>query len=128
MDLQLKGKTALVTGSTAGIGFAIAQSLDREGARVIVNGRKADRVEGARAKLSSSAEGFVGDLGSAAGIAAVVERFPAVDILVNNLGIFEAVPAREISDDQWRTYFEVNVLAAVRLIRAYLPAMTERGR
>jgi NAD(P)-dependent dehydrogenase (short-subunit alcohol dehydrogenase family) len=127
MDLQLKGKTALMTGSTAGIGFAIAQSLDREGARVIVNGRKADRVEGARAKLSSSAQGFVGDLGSAAGIAAVIERFPAVDILVNNLGIFEPKPFESIPDEDWFRFFEVNVMSGVRLSRHYLPRMKSAG-
>ncbi|WP_395308676.1 SDR family oxidoreductase [Mycobacterium sp. AMU20-3851] len=127
MNIDLTGKTALVTGSTQGIGLAIAQQLAAAGARVIVNGRTQARVEEAVAAVGGDAVGVAADVAEEAGAAAVVEQFPDVDVLVNNLGIFEAVPAREITDEQWRRFFEVNVLAAVRLIRAYLPHMTEKG-
>ena len=98
MDLQLKGKTALVTGSTAGIGLAIAQSLASEGARVIVNGRTQERVDAALAKLPAGALGLAADLGTAAGVVAAIERFPTVDILINNLGIFEPTAFENITD------------------------------
>jgi NAD(P)-dependent dehydrogenase (short-subunit alcohol dehydrogenase family) len=127
MDLQLSGKTALVTGSTAGIGFAIAQALSREGARVIVNGRTQQRVDAALAKLADGATGLAADLGSAPGIAAAIERFPAVDILVNNLGIFEPKAFEEIPDQDWFRFFEVNVMSGVRLSRHYLPRMKAAG-
>lgn len=127
MNIDLAGKTALVTGSTQGIGLAIAHGLASAGARVIVNGRTQARVDEAVATIGGDAVGIAADVADAAGADAVVEKFPDVDVLVNNLGIFEAVPAREVSDEQWRRYFDVNVLSAVRLIRAYLPSMTEKG-
>jgi NAD(P)-dependent dehydrogenase (short-subunit alcohol dehydrogenase family) len=127
MDLQLQGKTALVTGSTAGIGFAIAQSLAREGARVIVNGRTQDRVDKALAKLPAGTLGLAADLGTAAGVASAVQQFPAIDILVNNLGIFEPKPFEQIPDDDWLRFFEVNVMSGVRLSRHYLPRMKDAG-
>src|SRR5262250_540883 len=108
MDLQLNDKLALVTGSTAGIGLAIAAALAKEGARVIVNGRTQERVDRA-VKASGAAEGIAADLGTEAGARAVTTRFPEVDILVNNLGIFEPKPFREIPDEDWRRFFEVNV-------------------
>ena len=128
MNIDLSGKTALVTGSTQGIGLAIAEGLANSGARVAVNGRTPERVEEAVAKLqavTSSASPRTSTTED--GAAELLRQLPDVDILVNNLGIFGAVPAREITDEQWRTYFEVNVLAAVRLIRSYLPGMIERG-
>ncbi len=127
MNIDLSGKTALVTGSTQGIGLAIAHGLAGAGARVVVNGRSQARVDQAVAAVGGDAVGFAGDVADAEGAAALVAEFPDVDVLVNNLGIFEAVPAREVTDEQWRTYFDVNVLAAVRLIRAYLPNMIEKG-
>ncbi|GGP82164.1 SDR family NAD(P)-dependent oxidoreductase [Saccharothrix coeruleofusca] len=132
MRLDLSGRTALVTGSTGGIGQAIAAGLARAGARVAVNGRGADSVGGAVARLREEVAGaeFVaapGDVSSEEGAAAVLAALPEVDVLVNNVGIFGARPPLEITDDEWRRYFEVNVLAAVRLTRAYLPGMRERG-
>ncbi|MFD1939471.1 MULTISPECIES: SDR family NAD(P)-dependent oxidoreductase [Nonomuraea] len=132
MHIDLSGKTALVTGSTQGIGAAIAAGLARSGARVAVNGRSRSTVEAAADKLRGEVEGaqvtaVAADLSTEDGAARVVELLPDVDILVNNLGIFGAKPALEITDDEWRRYFEVNVLAAVRLTRAYLPGMTERS-
>jgi NAD(P)-dependent dehydrogenase (short-subunit alcohol dehydrogenase family) len=126
MNLQLVGKTALVTGSTAGIGLAIAAALADEGASVIVNGRTQARVDRAL-QASGAAFGIAADLGADSGIHAVVERFPSVDILVNNLGIFEPKPFEQISDDDWRRFFEVNVLSGVRLSRHYFPGMKQRN-
>jgi NAD(P)-dependent dehydrogenase (short-subunit alcohol dehydrogenase family) len=127
VNIDLSGKTALVTGSTQGIGLAIAEGLADSGARVVVNGRTPERVEEAVAKLSGDVTGVAVDVATEDGAAQLQRELPDVDILVNNLGIFGAVPAREITDEQWRTHFETNVPAAVRLIRIYLPGMTERG-
>jgi NAD(P)-dependent dehydrogenase (short-subunit alcohol dehydrogenase family) len=131
VNIDLSGKIALVTGSTQGIGYAIAQGLAQSGAHVVVNGRTAARVEEAAADLrkvtGGDVVGVAADITTAEGAAELIRELPDVDVLVNNLGIFGAVPAREITDELWRTYFEVNVLSAVRLIRAYLPAMAERG-
>ena len=128
MDLKLRGKLALVSGSTKGIGLAIATGLAREEARVIVNGRSEKSVNEALAKIREAVpdaklEQFAGDLSDARTAAALLKRFPAVGILVNNLGIFEPKPFEEIPDDDWRRFFEVNVLSGVRLSRAYLPGM-----
>ncbi|CAN5191882.1 SDR family oxidoreductase [soil metagenome] len=127
MNIDLSGKTALVTGSTQGIGLAIAKGLAQAGARVVVNGRNAERVDDAVAQLEGDIVGVAADVTTDDGVAELLAEVPAVDILVNNLGIFEAVPARDITDEQWRQYFDVNVLSAVRLIRSYLPGMVEKG-
>ena len=131
MNLELVDKTALVSGSTKGIGFAIASRLAAEGARVIVNGRSDNAVNSAleqvrKAVPEAKVEGFAGDLATAAATEDLLKLFPAMDILVNNLGIYEPKPFDEISDEEWRRFFEVNVLSAVRLSRAYLPGMKER--
>ncbi len=131
MDLELNGKLALVTGSTAGIGHAVAMALVREGARVIVNGRSQAAVDRAVAALQAAdrggVEGFAGDLGTAEAAEALARRFPNVEILVNNLGIFEPKPFEEIPDRDWRHFFDVNVLSGVRLARLYLPSMRQRN-
>jgi len=130
MDLQLNGRTALISGSTAGIGHAIAVSLAREGARVIVNGRKQDAVDAVIAQIRAAggrAEGFAGDLSTAAAAEALGRAFPEVDILVNNLGIFEPKVFGEIPDEDWRRFFDVNVLSGVRLSRQYLDGMRRRN-
>ena len=126
MDLQLKDKLAVVTGSTAGIGYAIAEALAREGARVVVNGRTEAAVSEAVAKIGQGALGFAGDLSSAEQAAALVRKYPDVDILVNNLGIFEPKPFEQIPDEDWMRFFDVNVVSGVRLARAFLPGMKRR--
>jgi NAD(P)-dependent dehydrogenase (short-subunit alcohol dehydrogenase family) len=126
MDLQLKDKLAVVTGSTAGIGYAIAEALAREGARVVVNGRTQAAVSEAVAKIGQGALGFAGDLSRAEQAAALARKYPDVDILINNLGIFEPKPFEQIPDEDWRRFFDVNVLSGVRLVRAFLPGMKRR--
>ena len=132
MDLQLAGKLALVSGSTKGIGLAIATGLAREGANVIVNGRSEKSVSDAVVKIrqtvpNAKLESFAGDLSDAATVEKLVKQFPVIDILVNNLGIFEPKPFEQIPDDDWRRFFEVNVLSGVRLSRAYLPGMKKKN-
>src|SRR5580692_6971477 len=131
MDLQLTKKIALVTGSTAGIGNAIATSLAREGASVIVSGRTPAAVDAAvaamRAHAKGDVSGFAGDLSEAAVADALLKQHPAVDILVNNLGIFEVRAFEDIADADWRRFFDVNVLSGARLSRLYLPSMRKRN-
>jgi NAD(P)-dependent dehydrogenase (short-subunit alcohol dehydrogenase family) len=131
VNLELQGKLALVTGSTAGIGHAIAAALAREGAKVVVNGRTQDAVDRAIGALAPMADGgvdgFAGDLSTAEAAEALVSRFPGIEILVNNLGIFEPKPFEEIPDTDWRRFFEVNVLGGVRLARLCLPSMRQRN-
>lgn len=131
MDLGLRGKIAVVSGSTAGIGFAIAAALAAEGAKVVVNGRTKLRVDAALISLQQSVpgadlRGVAADLGTAAGVDAFLRQVPAADVLVNNLGIFEPKTFLEIPDADWMRFFEVNVLSGVRLARAYLPGMLQK--
>lgn len=132
MDLQLNGKRALITGSTAGIGYAIARELAREGCNVILNGRTQSRVDSACSRLLGEApgadvRGVAADLGDAIGCEVLTRVVNEVDILVNNLGIFDPRPFEEISDAEWQRFFEVNVMSGVRLSRAYLPGMKARN-
>jgi NAD(P)-dependent dehydrogenase (short-subunit alcohol dehydrogenase family) len=131
MDLQLGGKKALITGSTAGIGLAIATALAREGADVVLNGRTEARVAQAVAKVRQNAQGAVSgiaaDAGTSAGAAVLIAGSPGVDVLVNNLGIFDPKPFAQISDEEWLRFFEGNVMSGIRLARAYLPRMIERN-
>jgi len=127
MDMQLRNRLALVSGSTAGIGHAIAVALAREGARVIVNGRTQAAVDSAVAAIKSEtatdALGFAGDLSTASSAEALIQEHPNIEILVNNLGIFEPKPFEEIPDADWMRFFDVNVMSGVRLARLCLPAM-----
>jgi NAD(P)-dependent dehydrogenase (short-subunit alcohol dehydrogenase family) len=132
VDLKLTDKVALITGSTAGIGYAIAQALASEGARVYVNGRTQERVDAAVAAIRLHADtikidGIVADFSSSTGAEAVIAKLPAVDVLVNNVGIFEPKPFAEISDADWYRFFEVNVMSGVRLARHYLAGMLEKN-
>jgi NAD(P)-dependent dehydrogenase (short-subunit alcohol dehydrogenase family) len=131
MDLGLDGKRALITGSTAGIGFATAEALAREGAHVIVNGRTQRRVDEALAKLrpvsSARIEGIAADVSGAAGCARVIEAYPELDILVNNMGIFGPKPFEEIPDAEWIRFFESNVMSGIRLSRHYVRGMRSRN-
>ena len=132
MDLQLTNKKALVTGSTAGIGFAIASLLAQEGATVVVNGRSQGRIEEAvrsikKENKDGQVTGLAADLGTKEGVVLLTRTVPALDILVNNLGIFEPKPFPDIPDEDWQRFFEVNVLSGVRLSRFYLPGMLQRN-
>ena len=132
MDLQLTNKKALVTGSTAGIGFAIASLLAQEGAAVVVNGRSQGRVEEAVQRIKKDSKdaqvsGLAADLGTKEGVDLLTRTLPVLDILVNNLGIFEPKPFPDIPDEDWQRFFEVNVLSGVRLSRFYLPGMLQRN-
>lgn len=128
MDLKLNGKTAFISGSTQGIGFAIAQSLLKEGANVIINGRSESKVAEAVRKLkelpgTGNVAGFAADFSKVEEVNTLLEKLPDIDILVNNAGIFEPKPFTEISDEEWFRFFEVNVLSGVRLARYFFPKM-----
>jgi NAD(P)-dependent dehydrogenase (short-subunit alcohol dehydrogenase family) len=132
MDLDLHGKTAVVSGSTAGIGYATAEGLARLGARVIVTGRTNARVDEATASIAKAVpnaqvSGFAGDLTSAQSAALLLQAHPHADIVVNSLGIFEPRPFEQIDDADWMRFFEANVLSGVRLTRGYLAGMRERN-
>jgi NAD(P)-dependent dehydrogenase (short-subunit alcohol dehydrogenase family) len=132
MDLKLAGKIAMVTGSTAGIGLAIAKSLATEGAHVHVNGRTQERVDAAMTEIRSQVptakvDGIVADFSSVGGAEAVIAKLPSVDVLVNNVGIFEPKPFAEIPDADWFRFFEINVMSGVRLTRHYLAGMLEKN-
>src|ERR1700681_3835211 len=128
MKIDLTGKTALVTGSTSGIGHATALGLADSGANVVVNGRTRAKVDAAVAAISSAAPGskvagVAADVSTAAGCKTLVETLPDVDILINNAGIFEPKGFFDIPDEDWSRFFEVNVMSGVRLPRDYLPVM-----
>ncbi|MFI5610597.1 SDR family NAD(P)-dependent oxidoreductase [Amycolatopsis sp. NPDC051903] len=125
MKIDLSGRIALITGSTAGIGEATAAALAAAGADVVVNGRNADRVDEVAKRLG--ARGIAADVGTAEGVAELVAQVPDVDVLVNNTGIFAATPVFEIPDEEWLRIYQVNVLSGVRLARHYTPRMTRRG-
>ncbi|HRI11689.1 MAG TPA: SDR family oxidoreductase [Verrucomicrobiota bacterium] len=127
MNLQLENKTGLVTGSTKGIGFAIARLLAAEGVNVIVNGRRDDSTQAAAHKIGPRARGIAADVSTAAGCAELIRQAPEVDILINNAGIFEPKPFTEIPDADWARFYEINVMSGVRLARAYLPGMLQRN-
>src|SRR6202047_2282475 len=132
MDLQLKGKKALVTGSTAGNGFAIARGLAAEGASVIVNGRTEKRIDSAVSEIrkthpGADVSGVAADVSNREGCAQLVQAVAAVDVLVNNMGIFEPKPFEKIPDEDWLRFFEANVMSGVRLSRHYLPSMRRRS-
>jgi len=131
MDLQLEGKRALVSGSSAGIGLAVAQSLAAEGASVIINGRSRQRLEAAAQAIRSAGRGKVflceADLAAKQGAETLLGQFPEVDILVNNLGIYFPKPFEKLTDEDWLHILDVNVLSGVRLSRAYLPGMLKRN-
>ena len=127
MKIDLAGKTALVTGSTDGIGFAIARGLQDAGARVVINGRTPERVAAALVRLGGEARGQAIDLSTAEGARALVAAEPSFDIVVNNLGIFQPSDFFDTDDAVWERHWQVNVMSGVRLARAYLPAMAARG-
>jgi NAD(P)-dependent dehydrogenase (short-subunit alcohol dehydrogenase family) len=132
MKIDLSGKAALVTGSTSGIGHAIAKGLAQSGASVVVNGRSQAKVDAAVAALAAAAPGsrvtgLAADVSTAAGCLALTERLPDVDILINNAGIFEPKGFFDIPDDDWTRFYEVNVMSGVRLARAYMPGMLKRN-
>jgi NAD(P)-dependent dehydrogenase (short-subunit alcohol dehydrogenase family) len=133
MDLQLDGQTAFVSGSTQGIGYAIADGLVREGASVVVNGRDQQRVDDAVRRLRAAhpdgdVTGLAADLGTVSGVEAVTGSLDGIDILVNNVGIFGVAPFEDVPDDEWQRYLDVNVMSGVRLSRHVLPGMLARGR
>lgn len=127
MHIDLAGKTAIVTGSTEGIGFAVAQGLAKAGATVVINGRTRAKVDATLARLSGAARGVAADLGTPEGCAALVAAEPAADIVVNNLGIFQPGDFFDTDDATWDRHWQVNVMSAVRLARAYLPGMQAAG-
>lgn len=130
MNIDLSGKTALVTGSTAGIGHAVAMGLAASGASVVINGRGKDKVDAAVRKLEGAGakvRGIAADVSTAAGCEALVAALPDVDILINNAGIFEPKDFFDIPDEDWTRFFEINVMSGVRLSRAYMKGMLERN-
>jgi NAD(P)-dependent dehydrogenase (short-subunit alcohol dehydrogenase family) len=131
LDLQLKGKTALVTGSTQNIGYAVAKVMLEEGAEVIINARSQGSVDKAIAALKEATgrtpRAFVGDMGKAEDIARLVKAYPSVDVLVNNVAMYQAIDFVQTTDEDWENMYRVNVLSGVRLSRAYLPGMKQRN-
>jgi NAD(P)-dependent dehydrogenase (short-subunit alcohol dehydrogenase family) len=126
MDLQLKGKTAIVTGGSAGIGLAISRMLAEEGVQVTIPGRSLRKVNEAIAALPGEVKGVEADLGTAEGAKMLITQVPETDILVNNLGIYESKDFTDITDEDWLRYFEVNLIGGIRLARHYFPGMLKR--
>ena len=126
MDLQLSGKTALITGATAGIGLAIARTLAAEGVNLVIAGRSQANLDAAVTDIGGNVRAVLADPATAEGAATLTDAVPDIDILVNNLGIYESKEFGEITDDDWRRFFEVNVLSGARLSRHYLPGMLAR--
>src|SRR6201987_2580121 len=132
MKIDLSGKTALVTGSTAGIGHAVAKGLASTGADVVVNGRTQNKVDAAVAAIAkavpgSKVRGVTAAVAPAAGFQSLVAALPEADILINNAGIFEPKEFFDIPDEDWSRFFEVNVMSGIRLARAYMPAMLKHN-
>jgi short-subunit dehydrogenase len=132
MDLKLSGKTALVTGSTAGIGYAIAKSLANEGVELYINGRDKNKIDTVVQKLktetgNANINGIAADFSDKQQVESLIKQLPEVDILVNNIGIFEPKEFRDITDDDWIRFYEVNVLSGVKLSRAYLDKMLKKN-
>ncbi|HEY9215828.1 MAG TPA: SDR family oxidoreductase [Ancylobacter sp.] len=127
MKIDLSGKSALVTGSTEGIGFAIAKGLQESGAHIVINGRTPAKVEAALARLGGAARGRAIDLGTPEGARELIAAEPSFDIVVNNLGIFQPSDFFDTTDEVWERHWQVNVMSGVRLARAYLPGMATRG-
>jgi len=129
MDLKLSGKTALVTGSTAGIGLAIAERLAAEGVDVVISGRSQNKLDAAAKQVGAfgKVRAVLADPATAQGAEALISAVPEVDILVNNLGIYEAKPFADITDEDWHRFFEVNVVSGARLARHYFPKLLEKG-
>jgi NAD(P)-dependent dehydrogenase (short-subunit alcohol dehydrogenase family) len=132
MDLKLNGKIALVTGSTAGIGYAIAKSLANEGVELYINGRDKNKIDAVIEKLkgetgNSNIKGIAADFSNAQQVESLIQQLPEVDILVNNIGIFEPKEFRDITDADWERFYEVNVLSGVKLSRAYLDKMISKN-
>lgn len=132
MDLQLKNKTAFISGSTAGIGFAIAESLLKEGVKVIINGRSQESVDDAVKTLAGIAgnefiSGIAADFSKAEDVSKLIAKLPEIDILINNAGIFEPKAFEEISDEDWFRFFEVNVMSGIRLSRELFPKMLRKN-
>ncbi len=132
MDLELKNKRALVSASSGGIGLSIAEALAKEGATVYINGRSQERVDSAIAQIrKTGAPGtlhpLVADLSTKAGVEKTIQAIPEVDILINNLGIYDIKPFEDITDEEWLRFFEINVLSGIRLSRAYLPSMKNQN-
>lgn len=132
MDLQLKDKTVLITGSTDGIGLAIAKGFLKEGAKVYINGRKKEKIDQVVTQLkqefsTAQIEGIVADFAKVNEVDALIQQLPFIDILINNVGIYGDQPFEHTSDEQWFGDFEVNVMSGVRLSRHYVPLMKEKN-
>ncbi len=131
MDLQLKDKRAFISGSTKGIGYAIAKQLGEEGAEVLINGRSQESVDNALKALKKEVKdgnfkGFSCDFANAVEVGELIQKIDAVDILVNNVGVFQETDFQDINDEDWQRFYDINVMSGVRLSRGFLPKMKEK--